>query len=429
VSFAHLFSHVRRTDGKGDAVRSIGLDVHREFCEVAIIEDGEIRRAPRVRTTPEDLHCFAQSLQRTDEVVLENTSNARAIAAIIQPYAGRVAVANALAVKLIAHARVKTDRIDARVLAQLLAAGFLPEVYFGDEDTRALRRRVSRRAALVKQRTAAKNEIHGVLIRSLKERPPVSDLFGKRGRVWLGAQILAPDEKQTVSGCLRQIDMLEEEIAIIDRALAGAALGSQSIRRLMTIPGLDMVTATALASAIGDVSRFPTPRHLVSYLGLNPTVRQSGITPARMGRISKAGSSVARWALVEAAWSASKSPGPLHAFAGRVAARRGKNIAAVAVARKLAVLSWHLLSKNQDYAFARPSLVATKVRKLELTAGATPARGVRGSTYASEAMKRHESAIVSQAEVSYKRMVTDWKASRPSTKKKGAGATTGARIH
>ncbi|MFA5892142.1 MAG: IS110 family transposase [Actinomycetota bacterium] len=410
-------------------MRSIGLDVHRDFCEVAIITDGVVASAPRVPTTPHDLFSFAKNLRPTDQIVLENTSNARAIAAILEPHVARVAIANPLAVKLIAHARVKTDKIDARVLAQLLAAGFLPEVCFGDEDTRALRRRVSRRGALVKQRTAAKNEIHAVLMRTLTARPPATDLFGVRGRAWLARQLFAPDEQETVAGCLRQIDMLDSEVAVMDQALATIALGSSVIRRLMTIPGIDMLTASALASVIGDVSRFPTSRHLVSYLGLNPTVHQSGIAPARMGRISKAGSSVARWALVEAAWTASKAPGPLHAFAQRIGARRGKNIAAVAVARKLTVLAWHMLSKGQDYAFARPSMVATKVRKLELTSGAKPKRGVRGTTYASDAMIAKERAIVAQAEVAYTRMVSDWKATRPAGEKKGAGATTGARIH
>ena len=409
-------------------MRSIGLDVHRDFCEVAFIEDGVISHAPRVHTTPDDLTRFAQTLLPTDEVVLENTSNARAVAAIIEPHVGRVAIANALAVKLIAHARVKTDRIDARVLAQLLAAGFLPEVYFGDEDTRVMRRRVSRRAALVKQRTAAKNEIHAVLIRSLKDRPPVSDLFGVRGRVWLAEQLLAPDESETIAGCLRQLDLLDQEIAAMDLALARKALRSTEVRRLMTIPGLDMITATAVVAAIGDIRRFPTPRHLVSYLGLNPTVHQSGITPARMGRISKAGSTVARWALVEAAWAASKSPGPLHAFAQRVGARRGRNIAAVAVARKLAVLAWHLLTKNQDYAFARPSLVANKLRKLELIAGAPQQREVRRTGYRNPEVASAERAIAAQAEASYARIVADWKATRPAGKKKGAGAATGTRI-
>ena len=117
---------------------------------------------------------------------------------------------------------------------------------------------------------------------------------------------------------------------------------------------------------IGDVRRFPTSRHLVGYLGLHPTIRQSGNGPARHGRVSKEGSAAARHVLVEAAWSAAKSPGPLRAFAQRTAARRGRHVATVAVARKLAVLAWHLLTRGEDYAFQRPSLVRRKLRALEL---------------------------------------------------------------
>ena len=142
----------------------------------------------------------------------------------------------------------------------------------------------------------------------------------------------------------------------------------------MTIPGIDAVTAATLVAAIGDVGRFATSRHLVGYLGLHPTIRQSGNGPARHGRMSKEGSAAARHVLVEAAWSAAKSPGPLRAFAQRTAARRGRHVATVAVARKLAVLAWHLLSRGQDYAFARPSLVRRKIRALELTAGAPRAK-------------------------------------------------------
>ena len=123
------------------------------------------------------------------------------------------------------------------------------------------------------------------------------------------------------------------------------------------------------------IGRFPTPRHLVGYLGLDPKVRQSGSALARHGRISKQGSSEARHVLVEAAWTAARAPGPLKAFAERVRARRGANIATVAVARKLAVLCWHLLVRGEDYAFTRPSLNREKVRRLELIAGAEQRRG------------------------------------------------------
>jgi hypothetical protein len=125
-------------------------------------------------------------------------------------------------------------------------------------------------------------------------------------------------------------------------------------------------------------TRFRNPERLVSYLGLNPRVRQSGGQPASHGRITKAGPAHARGMLVEAAWSAAKAPSPLRAFYQRVQARRGMQVAVVATARKLAVLCWHLIIKGEDYAFALPSLIAHKKRKLELRAGAPPARGRRG---------------------------------------------------
>jgi hypothetical protein len=131
-----------------------------------------------------------------------------------------------------------------------------------------------------------------------------------------------------------------------------------------------VVTASTLRAVIGDVGRFPSPRQLVGYLGLHPRLSQSGAGPARHGRTSKEGPAAARHVLVEAAWSAARGAAPLRAFAVRVAARRRRNIATVAVARKLAVLAWHLLTRGEDYAFARPSIVARKRRRLELAAGA-----------------------------------------------------------
>jgi transposase len=117
-------------------------------------------------------------------VVLEATGNALAIARILEPHVAEVVLAHAKQVRAISHARVKTDKVDARVLADLLAAGLIPAVWVGDERVRMMRRLVSRRRGLVKRRTQIKNEIAAVLHRNLKRRPPVSDLFGVRGRAW-----------------------------------------------------------------------------------------------------------------------------------------------------------------------------------------------------------------------------------------------------
>ena len=403
-------------------MRFIALDVHRDFCEVAIAEGGEVRLAGRVKTSPDELELFARSLGGDDQVVLEATGNALAIARIVEPYVARVVLANPKSVKA-ATETAKTDKLDARTLAKLLAGGFLREVWIVDEHTRVLRRRISRRAQLVRQRTREKNQVHATLIRNLKARPPVSDLFGVQGRRWLAEQALPADERETVEACLRQIDFLDAEIAVIDRALAKLALASEPMRRLMTLPGISFVTAAALMGAIGDISRFPTAGHLVSYIGFDPRVRQSGSEPARHGRISKQGPGEVRHLLVEAAWHAARTYGPLRVFAERVASKRGANVATVAVARKLVVIAWHMLSRDEDYAFVRPSLVREKLRKLELLAGAERRKGKRNPVrvFATKEQHRFEKELARQAEIAYRRLVQDWQPAINS----GAGAAPG----
>jgi transposase len=210
-------------DEKGEVVRFIGIDVGQRACEVAIAEDGKIRSAGRIATTREQLELFAQSLGPDDHVALEAGSSTLAITRILEPHVARVVIANTKKLRQISHAKAKTDTLDARTLARLLVAGMLDAVWLPDEQTREQRRWIARRAQLVRQRTRAKNEIHAVLARNLIEGPPVSDLFGKRGRAWLDEQRLAFDEQTTVQGCLRQIAFLDGEIAIIERALAHRA--------------------------------------------------------------------------------------------------------------------------------------------------------------------------------------------------------------
>jgi transposase len=304
-------------------MRYIGLDVHREFCEVAISEEGKVRSAGRVRTRREELELFAQSLGSDDEVALETTGGAEAIAAILRAQVARVVVVNTKKLRAISEAKAKTDRLDARRLAELLAAGYLAEVWCPDERTRALRRYVARRAQLVRQRSRAKNEIAAALQRNLLDRPGVYDVAGERGRRFLEGVELPADERQTVAGCLRQIDFLDREIAEVDRALAEAAVGSPEIRRLMTVPGVNLHTAATFMARVGEIGRFKDPRKLVSYLGLDPRVRQSGEEPVRYGHISKEGASEARHMLCEAAWIVVRYPSPLSAFSERIKARRG----------------------------------------------------------------------------------------------------------
>lgn len=389
--------------------RCIGLDVHRDFCEVAIWQDGEVRRAPKLAARPEQLEEFARQLGPDDRVALEATSNALAIARIIKVHVAQVVIVNTRRLKAIAESKQKTDRHDAKTLAQLLAAGMLSGSWQPDETIRALRRRVARRARLVSYRARFKNEILAVLHRNLKNRPPMTDPFGVAGRQWLSEQALADDERDTLDAALRQIDFLTEEITKIERQLAAFALDSAEARRLMTVPGVGLITAVAFLGQVGEIARFTDSRQLVGYLGLDPRVRQSGASEATTGRISKEGSALVRHVLVEAAHTAVRSPGPLRAFFERVRARRGHAVAIVAVARKMCVLFWQLLTRGEDYAYQMPIVTAKKLRKVELIAGA-PRRRATGNLQGPNREERRqlERRSAEAAEHAYRRNVADW---------------------
>ena len=197
------------------------MDVHLDFCEVAVAEGGKVSRVGRIASTPEAIREFAAGLNGSDQVVLEASCGAMMIARLLEEGSvGRVVVCNAAETRAISHARVKSDRFDAAMLAKLLSAGMLKAVWMPDEATSSLRRRVARRAGLVRARTRVKNEVHAVLARCLLGRPPVSDLFGKKGRVWLTEQRLPEEEAETVKSCLRHIDFLGGEITELDRRIA-----------------------------------------------------------------------------------------------------------------------------------------------------------------------------------------------------------------
>ena len=340
---------------------------------------------------------------------------------MIRPYVGRVAIANPRQVRLIAEARIKTDVIDATVLARLYASGFLPEVWVPDQGTLALRRQVTRRNQIVRQRARLKTIIQSILHAHLVPPCPHADLLGPKGRAWLLGQALPADEQDAVARHLREHDRLSEDLRVVEREIARDALADADTKRLMTVPGIDMVVATGLLAAIGPVERFAGPDKLVAYLGLNPSVHQSGDGRPRHGRITKQGRTHARTMLVEAARQAVRGPGPLRASYQRIARRRGNHIAAVAVARKLAVIIWHLLKRGEDYAWVRPALHAKKLRDLELRSGQPARRGQRGMAYKYNLsrIRLEERRRAEQAETAYKRQTEAWT-------RRGKRAPTGA---
>ena len=238
-----------------------------------------------------------------------------------------------------------------------------------DERCRVMRRRLARREQLVRSRSRAKNEIHAVLMRRLQGKPPCRTCSASRAASgWQSSSCRSRSPSRSQSA-LRHIEFLDAEIAAVERLIAREALRWPETRRLMTVPGVNVICAATFLAAVGDIRRFRsrTAGRLPRPGPEGPPVRQE---PARSGRISKRGSASARWALVEAAWSVVRQPGPLHAFYERTRARRGHGKAIVATARKLAVLFWCLLTRGEDYAHQQPSLTAKKLRRLEITAGA-----------------------------------------------------------
>src|SRR4051794_29590132 len=239
--------------------RVIGMDIHRTFAEVVFWEDGRLRHHGRVDMTRSGLEGFARGLAEDDEVVVEATGNAMAVVRVLAPHVARVIVANPLQVRAIAHARIKTDKIDAGVLASLHAAGFLPEVWVPDAETERRRRLVARRNQVVRHRTRVKNEIHAILAAHLVPPCPHAELFNGPGRAWLAGQVLPDDERATVERHLRELDRLGEDLGVLDRDIGSAVVDDPAVKRLLTIAGVNVPVAARAGGAAGGGPRLPRP--------------------------------------------------------------------------------------------------------------------------------------------------------------------------
>lgn len=384
--------------------RIIGLDIHKRFAEVAVLRPGA-REPQRLRFPSEAgaIRAFAARLGPDDRVALESCTNAFAFHRLLCQHAGEVVVSNPLKTRVIAEAKVKTDKVDAETLARLLAADFLPPVWVPDPQTDALRHLVFHRHGLVQQRTQVKNRIHALLHRNLIA-PDVTDLFGQRGRHLLGTVALPPHERTLLDADLRVFDFLQLEIAAAERDLARATHDDPQVRRLMTLPGIALTSAVALRAAIGDIARFRTPQRLVSYFGLNPSVHQSG-EKAYGGHISRRGRSHARGICAEAAHLVVRVPGPFRAFFERLRRRKPHNVAITAVARKIVVLVWHMLTEREDYRYSPPAQTRSKLARARSLAGAP--RAPRGSLPGTPPDPSRDHDAARRAQGAYERFIRE----------------------
>jgi transposase len=234
--------------------------------------------------------------------------------------------------------------VDAATLAQLLRADLLPEAWIAPQATRDLRALLRHRAALVRLSTSCKNRVHAVLAdRGIRDH---SSLWTGPGRAWLADLALPPTPRGIIEDCCGLLDALATPIGRLEREISALAKPDPRVQALMALPGIGKLTAMTLVAEIGDIGRFPTARKLCAWAGLTPQVRNSDRT-VRHGHITKQGSPWVRGILQEAAQTAKRHPMFASAY-GELARRRGKNIATVAIARRLLARSFHILSQLEE---------------------------------------------------------------------------------
>lgn len=349
-------------------VRFVGLDVHKRVVQACVLDEaGQVVLRRRFHLTRESLLEFAkEELTPEDRVVVEATTNTWAVVEILGSCVAEAVVSNPLRTRAIAEAKVKTDKVDAYILAQLLRLDFLPRVWEPDEKTKELRRLTSRRSSLVVDRTAIKNRIHAVLAQRLLE-PPVKDLFSKRGLLWLRTLDLDEEGRMMIDSDLRLLEGLEKEIADLELRILRKGYADDRVKLLMTLPGVDVLSAQTLLAALGDHRRFRDGAHAASYLGLVPRTKQSG-NRCYHGPITKAGNSQARSILTQAAHHLERHPGPLGVLFRRLKRKKTHNVAVIAGAHRLVVIAWHMLTNHEPYRYAIPRTTEQKLRRLRTRA-------------------------------------------------------------
>jgi len=348
--------------------RFVGLDVHKRYLVAAAVDPdrNEVMNPRRVSLARLD-DWVRKTLTPQDAVVLEMTTNSFQLYDDLQPHVHSVTVVHPPHVALITRAQVMTDKIAARTLAKLHAVGLLPPVWVPPPEVRDHRALVAQRSKMLRLSTQAKNRLHAVLHRH-HLLPPEGDLFtSARREWWLGLEI-SELERARVQCDLDVLAFARTQIAHLEKAMTTLAAQDERVLLLVQIPGIAWLTALTLLAAIGDISRFPTAKHLVGYAGLGVRVHDSGQT-RRSGRITKAGRRDIRAAMVESAHIASRTHAHWRAELARLEPRLGKNKAIVAIARKLLVTVWHVLTKGCADRFADPEQVARKLMKHALQLG------------------------------------------------------------
>jgi transposase len=341
-------SEERNTRG---SKRYVALDIHKHYCVIAGVDrEGRVLLQP-VRVEHADLEGWLKkNLDSTDDVVLESTTNAWHVYDLLAPLAERVVVANPIRVKQIAQARVKTDIRDTLILARLLAANLVPEVWVPPVHVREMRQLLSQRRQLVETHTQIVNRMHSVAHRHHLQHER-GKRFNEKTTAWQKDKRLSKVEQFQLELERENQTYIEKQIGRIGKEVAKMShqkLWAESMTYLMQLPGFGVITGMTVLAAIGEIQRFESARHLASYSGLTPGLEQSGTKYNEKG-ITKEGRKELRWALVEVAQRAVKSDPHWKVRFQALQKRMHRNQAIVAVARQLLELVWYVLSRRQPY--------------------------------------------------------------------------------
>ncbi len=353
---------------KDSGKRYIGLDVHKHYL-IALGVDEELNVVLPVRRV-ELSHLegwMKKTLTQQDAVVLEMTTNTWQLYDELSEYAGRVVVVHPPHVALITRSQVMNDKIAASILARLLAKGLLVGIWVPPQEVRELRGLVAQRKKMTGLATQAKNRLHAVLQRH-HLGPPEGNPFHESQQEWWLALALGPLEKVNVQSDLETLRFAQAQQMRLISMMEEITNQQEQITRLLQIPGFGVVTAVTVWAAIGTIQRFEDPQHLVGYAGLGSRVHNSGMS-TRTGRITKAGRRDLRVALIEAAQVAANSHPHWKAELARLEPRLGRNKAIVAIARKLLITVWYILSQHTTDRFAQPEKIAQKYLKFAYQLG------------------------------------------------------------
>lgn len=335
----------------------IGLDHHKRWTQIAAVNcDGELLREGRVSNDRRSLAEFFKELPKPWKGVVEAGPTWGWIYDTLEAMDVEMIVAHPLKVRAIAEAKIKTDEIDARMLAQLLRGNLIPNVYVPTAAVRTQKMLWRERIWLVRMTTRLKNRIQRLLAHHHVPVPELSDLFGKAGREFLGNVKLPQSGRRILDAELKLLESYREQIKDVHRWASEASMNHPAKVYLESLPGFGKVFAPIVALEIDNIERFANPEKLASYCGLVPSLYSSG-GRSWQGGIGREGNHWLKWAFIEAAWAAIRSSSYFRLYYQRLCKRKTAQVAIVACARRLSEIAFHLLKQRRLYEERSPVYV------------------------------------------------------------------------